>query len=72
MAVQFYMNGDVRLRRNVLPLPTKRGVTEGRQVAYLDKTTPRHKFLLIVPGQIADIDPDLWALDFLGVIPKLG
>ena len=72
MAVQFYMNEDVRLRRNVLPLPTKRGVTEGRHVSYLDKTTPHHKFLLIVPGQIADTDPDLWALSFLGFIPRLG
>ena len=72
MTVKFYMNEDVRLSKSVLPLPTERGVTEGSHVAYLDKTTPRHKFLLIVPGSIADTDPDLWALSFLGFMSKLG
>src|SRR3989338_423892 len=72
MSVKFYMNEDVRLRKGVLPLPTEKGVEEGRHVVYLDKTTPRHKFLLVVPGTIADTDPDLWALSFLGFMPKLG
>ena len=72
MTVQFYMNKDVRLRRGILSFPPKKGVPEGRHVAYLDKTTPHYKFLLMVPGYIADEDLDLWALDVLGVTPKLG